>query len=501
MLAVHFYLLGAFRYRAVGRILTHCAAAFQGLPCPSFDSVRLWMLRIGLGRLLTVSIGPRWAMICDHTATYGGVKMLVICGVDLALLEQRVADKTGNFSLDHRDLRPLAVVPMKHSSGQLLLDAYMPCIEKHGNPERMVTDGGSDILKSARLLAEYQESRGETPTKHTYDISHRIARIVAGELAPSAEWQKLEEFVTKGRVYCKYRARHLSPPSLRHGPDRWMNLSGIVSWLNCFKVRVTSSAQDVSEQGADKITSHRQAPRFGITERIWEMAKKIYNKGDGIFNAFKKMCGKEYPTQQAYDKELSEKCPALPSEVKEQLDANNDLNRTYLEDLSEGIEPCWSIHEEVAGMLEFNNAIQKQVKTAGLTKGGLKIYQDIYEQSKLKGAGERVGKKIMSVLKDMAKDLSENERILVTSDVIESLNGRWKMLINGAAMPALGVNALLMPALMGDLSQKDVIEALETVSMADVENWKQKTFGLTFSQEKRSPIRKSRTENLREVIF
>jgi hypothetical protein len=458
------------------------------------------MLRIGLGRLLSASIGPRWLMICDHTATYGGLKMLVVVGVDLALLEQRVADGTGDFSIDHRDLQPLAVVPMKHSSGELLLEIFMQCIGKHGNPERMVTDGGSDIMKSARLLAECQKSRGEEPTKHTYDISHRIARIVEGELATSAEWNKLEEFVTKARVYCKYRARHLSPPSLRHGPDRWMNLTGIVGWMSRLKDRITSSVRDAPGQLATHLDSYRQSPRFGFPERIWEAAKKAYNKRDGVFNALKRMCGKEYPSQQAYEKDLSERCPALPGEVKDRLDANNDLNRTYLEDVSAGSEPCWAIHREVVGMLAFSNAIQKHLKTAGLSKAGLETCRKIHEQSDLTGAGERIGREIMAVLEDMAKDLGDDERIVVTSDVIESLNGRWKMLINGAAMPALGVNALLMPALMGDLSQRDVKEALEAVSMADVENWKKKTFGLTFFQEQRSPVRKPRPENLREAI-
>ena len=97
--------------------------------------------------------------------------------------------------------------------------------------------------------------------------------------------------------------------------------------------------------------------------------------------------------------------------------------------------------------------------------------------------------------------LGGTERIIVTSDVIESLNGRWKMLINGAAMPALGINTLLMPILMGDPGEIDVTEALERVRVADVEKWKRNTFDVTFFQEKRDKIRKSRPENPQEVIL
>lgn len=500
MLAVRLYMLGAFRYRAVGRIFPLFANAYPGIECPSFHSVRLWVLRIGLSRLQSVRMGTRWTMICDHTATYSGVKLLIICGVDLDRLEQRLAGQNGDFNLDHRDLQPLAIVPMKHSSGELLLETYLECIEKHGNPERMVTDGGSDILKSARLLTEYQVSRGEPTTKHTYDISHRIARILEHELQPCAAWKMLEELAKKARTYCKYRAKHLSPPNLRHSPDRWMNLTGIIHWFSHLKEQVTSLSQEIEGQSPEN-GAQRLSPRFGFTLRNLEVIKYTCNKWGGIFNALKKMCGQEYPDQQSYEMALTKKCPSLPNEVKEQLDLNNDLNKTYLEDVSDGIEDCKVIHEEVAGLLAFSNAIQKQLKGAGLSLKGLKVCQDIYARSKLVGVGERAGEKIMKVIEDMAKDLIETDRIIVTSDVIESLNGRWKMLINGAAMPALGINALLMPILMGDPDSLEAKEALERVSVADVEKWKQKIFGVTYFQEKRAKTKKLHLENPQEVIL
>ena len=163
-------------------------------------------------------------MICDHTATFGGLKLFVICGVDLDRLDHRVETKTGNFSLSHQDVQPLALVPMKNSSGEALLEHYLECFAKHGNPESMITDGGSDMMKSARLLSEHQKREDQMVTRHTYDVSHRIARIIQGHLESSERWQNFEKFVKDARGYCKYRVKGLSPPSLRHGPDRWMNL-------------------------------------------------------------------------------------------------------------------------------------------------------------------------------------------------------------------------------------------------------------------------------------
>ena len=74
---------------------------------------------------------------------------------------------------------------------------------------------------------------------------------------------------------------------------------------------------------------------------------------------------------------------------------------------------------------------------------------------------------------------------MVTSDVIESLNGSWKMHINATPTPALGSNALLMPALMFKPSASEIKQALETVSVADVEEWRNQNFEQTFYQAKR----------------
>ena len=62
--------------------------------------MRIWAHRIGLYRLVSAKLGPRWTMVCDHTATFGGLKMFVICGVDIDVLERRVETKNGNFSLN-----------------------------------------------------------------------------------------------------------------------------------------------------------------------------------------------------------------------------------------------------------------------------------------------------------------------------------------------------------------------------------------------------------------
>lgn len=458
------------------------------LPVPSFYSIRLWVLRIGLYRLLSAPLGPRWALICDHTATYAGVKLFVICGVDLDELDQRIADGTGNFSLSQRDVVPLAIVPMAHSNAQILLEQYKKCIGQRGHPERMITDGGSDIIKSARLLGDYQKADGLPPTKHTYDISHQIARIVEHELDASPEWKSLEAMVSKARVYCKYRARHLSPPTLSHGPDRWMNLGGIIQWIAMMlELLLPQKAPDArgDTPPACQVQKAVLQPRFGLTRDIWEVGKTAHHQRDGVFYALADLCGKEYRELAAYESALIRQSSKIPAEVKTYLLENSNLNEIYLNDIMGGTEKNEGIHREVVGMLAFTNRVQKYLKENGLTPSGVKKCEDFYAAEKLEGVGRRVGEKVLLAVKQMALELQSGERILVTSDVIESLNGSWKMHINATPTPALGSNALLMPGLMWEPSAAEIKSALENVSVADVEDWRNQNFGQTFYQAKR----------------
>lgn len=475
MLAMSLYFEGGFRFRVVDRTLAILGKALSCLPpFPGYSTVRLWAHRLGLYRLEHAKLGSRWTMICDHTATYGCLKMFVICGVDLDALDHRAATKQGSYSLSHEDVQPLAIVPMKTSNGEIILESYLDCIEIHGHPETLVIDGGSDIQRSARLLCKYQENEGIDITLPVYDLSHRIARIIQSALQNLEQWQRFEAMVKDARHYTKYKARHLSPPALSHGPDRWMNLGGIIKWYSAMLERRQLT-------GSNRVAS----PRFGVTERVLESGRATYRKFGKLFKALKSICGKEHPDEESYKRALEEKCPNMPPGVKTYLNEKKDLNETYVEEIMIGWEENQEIHKEASRMLRFTNAVQKKIKLEGLSKEIVKECQGIYQEAGLSGVGETVGKQVMDVLEEMAKQLRKNQRIIATSDVLESLNGKWKMLIGGSPTPALGSNALLMPALMGKLDACEVKQALETVKVEDVKEWTEATFGVTYHQEKR----------------
>ena len=216
--------------------------------------------------------------------------------------------------------------------------------------------------------------------------------------------------------------------------------------------------------------------------------RATYRKCGKLFKSLKKLCGKEHGNEEAYQEALAGRCPKMPEGMKKYLNDKKDLNLIYLEEVMEGWEEHQEVHREVSGLLKCTNEIQKQLKKNGLSKETVERCREIFQEAKLTGLGEATGRKVMQSVEAMAKNLTEGERLLATSDVVESLNGKWKMLIEGSRTPALGSNALLMAALMGGPPSGVVKQALEEVKVRDVEAWTKETIGITFHQEKSAGI-------------
>jgi hypothetical protein len=88
--------------------------------------------------------------------------------------------------------------------------------------------------------------------------------------------------------------------------------------------------------------------------------------------------------------------------------------------------------------------------------------------------------------------------VLATSDIIESLFGRWKAVIGYHRSAELTTSVLLLPALCGALTPELVQEALRTIKVADLEAWKHREIGTTL-RTKRTILRLVRPQRKRGV--
>lgn len=116
------------------------------------------------------------------------------------------------------------------------------------------------------------------------------------------------------------------------------------------------------------------------------------------------------------------------------------------------------------------NSIQKLVKINGMNQN---IYKKCIEEINNSKISQKFKDKIVVILKRYLRNASlMSQTINVSSDVIESLFGVYKLIFERSKSTDIASSALYLPALSGKVTQELVSNAIKNCSINDVKNWK-----------------------------
>jgi hypothetical protein len=217
---------------------------------PSHETLRRWLLRIGLYVLSRpIPKADDWVWIVDHSAPIGPAKCLLVLGVRQSVVHAK------QYRLTHSDVRVLYLEVMARSTGESLHQRLQALVKRIGTPQQIVSDHGSDLAKGIRLLR-----RDYPSVVDTYDVSHKLACLLKAELAVDSRWQAFLTACARARPRLQQTAgSFLMPPEVRV-KARYMSLDRQVRW-GCNRLATL-------EQPVDP----RLAGRLGLTEaetRAW----------------------------------------------------------------------------------------------------------------------------------------------------------------------------------------------------------------------------------------
>ena len=99
------------------------------LDVPTWHTGRLWLLRLGYYKLTrSKEQADDWVWIADHTVQIGAEKCLVILGIRLSDLP------SVGQCLSHRDVEPIALLPVEKSNKDVVYQQLEANIGKTGVP-------------------------------------------------------------------------------------------------------------------------------------------------------------------------------------------------------------------------------------------------------------------------------------------------------------------------------------------------------------------------------
>jgi len=187
---------------------------------PDWTTGRLWLLRVGLAKLLyPKKRATDWVWIIDHSAQIGQEKCLVIVGL-------RLADQPAPGAClrhEHVQLIHLRVLPDpdKHAVHRELEAA---CVQT-GEPRAIISDHGRDIHGGVQLFQAQHPQ-----TCEIYDIAHKGACLLKHRLENDKRWAEFTRSVGQTKVAVQQTELACLLPPHQRSKSRYMNLETLLTW-------------------------------------------------------------------------------------------------------------------------------------------------------------------------------------------------------------------------------------------------------------------------------
>ena len=126
-------------------------------------------------------------------------------------------------------------------------------------------------------------------------------------------------------------------------------------------------------------------------------------------------------------------------------------------------------------MVQMTRTVETYIKRSGLNQEILSLIQQhlTVEAISLKGFSQ----KILEYLRQETSLIQPGQTLLMTSDVLESLFGKYKQFLSRSPQKQIGQTFLSVCLLTMNLTTLVVKEALEAVRFLDVEDWSAQAFG------------------------
>jgi hypothetical protein len=188
---------------------------------PSYASIRLWLLRLGLYKLMRpLERADDWVWIVDHTMQLGDKKCLIILGVRSSTWE-----RSEDRRLQREDMEPIALQPVSESTGEVVAQQFREAAKRCGTPRAIVSDDGRDLHRGLNLY------RAEQPdTCWIYDIKHRTASLLKRALENDPEWVSFAQQTTRTKQQVVLTPLAFLMPPQQRGKARYMNVDTLVAW-------------------------------------------------------------------------------------------------------------------------------------------------------------------------------------------------------------------------------------------------------------------------------
>jgi len=178
---------------------------------------------------------------------------------------------------------------------------------------------------------------------------------------------------------------------------------------------------------------------------------------------------------------------------------NNSLSEEEKQQLL-WVQEKQNLIEEMDTFIEMIKKISTQLKTYGLSNKTKKYCISIVNTCKTETM-KKFRDHIVDYLETNIKNVQKRgEKLLCSSDIIESSFGRYKNEICKNPMSGITDLALIIPALTSDLSKETINKAIDTCSVEQIKQWNKTNLCLSLSVKRNAVFSKRKNEDILDKV-
>lgn len=393
----------------------------------------------------------------DLSIELGKKKCLVILGVSQEYYIEEVR-KNGR-GLTHQDVEVLKLEIMTSTRGELIAEVLEKVTNKVGTPRQIVSDHGSDLYKGIQL---YQMKNPEVID--TYDVTHQMALILKQELEKDEKYQSFVKKCHQCRQEIQQTELLFLMPPCQRTKSRYFNLDSLMNWAD--KVLKYKEKQDFS-----LIDKRHEIDRVALVDLLFildkEKIKSLYS-----------LPVKNYNSREELNSVLCQYYgEAMSTEEKEIILRVADKGRRRFQDKLDWLTDYQDSLSVWTHILAMTRNVESQVKKEGFAQTSLSQWDTLFTQSSVSQNLVPTYQKIRHYLLEQTSIIPEGEIFLGTSDVIESLFGKYKLFSQRCPINELGVMVLTIVLVTTNFTVDLIKQALETIRSKDVKIWQDQVFG------------------------
>lgn len=447
-------------------------AQYLTVPTPSMSSIRRWVLRLGLYELRRQrEYREDWLYIVDLTIELGAAKCLVILGIPQARWKTIVEQE--QRGLQHQDVEVLDLQVLESSRGEVIEQVFQELSQRVGPPVQILSDHGSDLKKGVELYLT-----GHPEGIYTYDVTHWLALQLKAELEADERYQAFVKQCHQCRAQLQQTdLSGLMPPSQRT-KARYFNVDRLVNWGQ--QILTYQQEDDFSCLSStfilDDDTLERLAPELSSTayHQLIQLKGTPYHRSSAFTQALRQHLSPQ--AFEAYAPLIRKTASVGRQRFYQKLGWLQD----YQADL-----------DTYSQMMELSHRLEFQLKHHGINAQSLSVFIETTPPLDLSPRLQGFYAKIITYLATEGSQIPQGQSLLATSDIIESIFGKYKLFSARSCLKELGPMILTIPLSTLEITTDLVKQALETVRSIDVEQWLGQVLGPSMLSKRKAMFNSS----------